>query len=101
MTTKGAAMPPDDPTPLGDAMTHRFPEQQIPEPRPLAEGRRGSRGSNAASTDERAADVSERPPLPDHPQRMAADIEDEEADPVIDTGPVIADGMTPPSNQRG
>ena len=24
-------MPPDDPTPLGDAMTHRFPQQKIPE----------------------------------------------------------------------
>jgi hypothetical protein len=23
-------MPPDDPTPQGEAMTHRFPEQKIP-----------------------------------------------------------------------
>ncbi len=29
-------MPPDDPTPLGDAMTHRFPEQKIPQPKPAA-----------------------------------------------------------------
>jgi len=26
-------MPPQDPTPLGDAMTHRFPEQKIPQPK--------------------------------------------------------------------
>lgn len=36
--------------------------------------------------------AGERPPLPDHPEIMAADIEDEEADPVVDTGPGIADG---------
>jgi hypothetical protein len=29
-------MPPEDHTPLGDAMTHRFPEQKIPEPKPDA-----------------------------------------------------------------
>jgi hypothetical protein len=29
-------MPPQDRTPLGDAMTHRFPEQKIPEPTPNA-----------------------------------------------------------------
>ena len=32
---------------------------------------------------------------------MAADIEDEEADPVIDTGPGIADGVRSPEKQRG
>lgn len=30
---------PDDPTPLGDAMTHRFPEQKIPDPKPGASER--------------------------------------------------------------
>lgn len=29
-------MPPQDRTPQGDAMTHRFPEQKIPEPGPGA-----------------------------------------------------------------
>ena len=33
-------MPPEDPTPLGDAMTHRFPEQKIPEPKPDASEQR-------------------------------------------------------------
>jgi hypothetical protein len=37
-------------------------------------------------------DIARRPGLPDHPQIMAADVEDEEADPVVDSGPGIADG---------
>lgn len=81
---------PDDPTPLGDAMSHRFPDQKIPQPEP-----------GARDTSKRAPDVSQRPPLPDHPERMAADIEDEEADPVIDTGPGIADGVKRTDKQRG
>lgn len=36
--------------------------------------------------------ASERPPLPTRPKMMPADIEDEEADPVVDTGPGIDDG---------
>ena len=42
-------------------------------------------------------DVSHRPALPDHPEQMAVDIEDEEADPVVDTGPGIADGHGDPN----
>jgi hypothetical protein len=74
---------PDDPTPLGDAMTHRFPDQKIPQPKP-------GRADDAHAKDS-PGNVT-RPPLPDHPERMAADIEDEDADPVIDSGPGIADG---------
>ena len=48
-----------------------------------------------------APDVSRRPTLPDRPQPMAADIEDEEADPVIDSGPGIADGAKSIKKQRG
>lgn len=40
----------------------------------------------------RDTDIRRRPPLPADPEVTAADIEDEEADPVIDTGPGIADG---------
>lgn len=87
-------MPPDDPTPLGDAMTHRFANQKIPEPRPNA-------GGSPAADDKRARDIAQRPALPDHPERMAADIEDEEADPVIDSGPGIADGVKGLDKQRG
>jgi hypothetical protein len=31
---------PQDKTPLGDAMAHRFPEQKIPQPKPGATERR-------------------------------------------------------------
>ena len=41
-------------------------------------------------------DIAHRPGLPEHPERMAADIEDEEDDPVVDTGPGIADGRRQP-----
>lgn len=88
-------MPPDDPTPLGDAMTHRFANQKIPDPKPNAGADR------AASPTTRPGDISKRPPLPDHPERMAADIEDEESDPVIDTGPGIADGVRGLKKQKG
>ena len=36
-------------------------------------------------------DIPHRPSLPEHPQTLAADIEDEDADPVVDTGPGIVD----------
>jgi hypothetical protein len=58
---------PDDPTPLGDAMTHRFPQQKIPEPEP------GSR----ANHDRANADIERRPALLEHPAQMEADMEDE------------------------
>ena len=90
-------MPPDDPTPLGDAMTHRFPNQKIPDPKPNP----GGAGHDSSPAASRAGDISERPALPDHAERMAADVEDEEADPVIDTGPGIADGARGLKKQRG
>lgn len=37
-------------------------------------------------------DIEHRPALPDRPKQMAADIEDEDDDPVVDSGPGIADG---------
>lgn len=61
---------PDDPTPLGDAMTHRFSQQKIPEPKP------GSRSADDLAN----ADIQKRPGLPEHPVRMAADMEEAEAD---------------------
>jgi hypothetical protein len=76
---------PQDPTPLGDEMVERWPDRKFPQPKP-------SRDRAGAIADATAQDISRRPPLPEHPERMAADIEDEEADPVIDTGPGIADG---------
>jgi hypothetical protein len=83
-------MPPRDPSPLGDEMAHTMPERKFPEPKP-----------GPAAADEAAVDMSKRPALPDHPQPMAADVEDEEADPVIDSGPGIADGVRSPGKQKG
>jgi hypothetical protein len=80
-------MPPQDPTPLGDEMVERLPDRKFPQPKPARE-RPGVSSEESA----KAQDISRRPALPDHPERMAADIEDEDADPVIDTGPGIADG---------
>ena len=84
-------MPPHDPSPLGDEMAHTMPERKFPQPKP---------GGRAAA-DEAVLDISKRPALPDHPQPMAADVEDEDADPVIDSGPGIADGVHSPKKQRG
>lgn len=64
---------PDDPTPLGDAMTHRFNDQKIPEPK---------KGSHERK-DEKQPDISKRPPLPEH--RL----------------PSAADRTRPPSRERG
>ena len=89
-------MPPQDPTPLGDEMAERVPERKFPQPKP---GREQS--SPASDEDAKALDISRRPALPDHPERTAADIEDEDADPVIDTGPGIADGPKSLKKQRG
>lgn len=86
-------MPPDDPTPLGDAMTHRFPDQKIPQPQPDPAGTAGVKSERGTA--------ASRPTLPDHPERMAADIEDEDADPVVDSGPGIADGIKGLKKQRG
>ncbi len=93
-------MPPDDPTPLGDAMTHRFADQKIPDSKPNAD-ESGTEDSAEPADTLGSADIAERPPLPNHPERTAADIEDEEADPVIDTGPGIADGVQGFQKERG
>jgi hypothetical protein len=72
---------PTDTTPDPRDM-ERLPESQaIPEPVP-----------GGPRVKSKAPDIAQRPGLPEHPQTMAADIEDEEDDPVVDTGPGIADG---------
>ena len=85
-------MPPRDPSPLGDEMAETLPENKFPEPKP---------GGNGATTDEAAPDISKRPALPEHPEPTAAGVEDEEADPVIDTGPGIVDGVRSLNKQKG
>lgn len=91
-------MPPLDPTPLGDEMVHRLPERKFPQPKPGTDT--GDLASGPASSG-RNPDMRDRPALPEHPQPMAADVEDEEADPVVDSGPGIDDGVKGLRKQRG
>lgn len=71
-------MCPIDPTPHGGEILH-LPPRKFPPPQPG--------GDTAAEPD-----MAQRPPLPDQPEQMAVDVEDEEADPVVDSGPGIDDG---------
>ena len=81
-------MCPTDTTPDPRDML-RIPEsQEIPEPTPD--------GGHHPHQSTRRPDIARRPQLPDHPEIMAADVEDEEADPVLDSGPGIADGPERP-----
>jgi hypothetical protein len=74
-------MCPVDPSPHGGEILHENRERKFP---PAPE--RALPGPDAP-------DIAHRPALPDHPTQTAVDVEDEEADPVIDSGPGIADGI--------
>lgn len=90
---------PDDTTPHGGEVLHRLPERaKIPQPKPGQPSDEPLRGRPDAHTPE--PEVGERPELPENPELMAADIEDEDADPVIDTGPGIAEDTGKPSVTR-
>jgi hypothetical protein len=78
-------MCPTDTTPDPRDMLRGPETPEFVEPKPARQ-----RGTSADTAP--AAAAGERPPLPDHPRVMAADIEDEDADPVVDTGPGIDDG---------
>lgn len=52
---------PQDKTPVGDAMTHRFPEQQIPQPKPDAVPGSGAGGTARDASD---ADITQKPTAP-------------------------------------
>jgi len=54
---------PQDKTPVGDAMTHRFPEQKIPEQKPDAsEERRRQRDVSDADITQPADDIARKMP---------------------------------------
>ncbi|MEO7392599.1 MAG: hypothetical protein ABIU58_10515 [Ramlibacter sp.] len=88
-------MSPSDRTPHGDEILHEAPERVFSNPKPD----RARTSEEPVSPQE--PDIAHRPALPDHPQQMAVDIEDEEADPVIDTGPGIDEGVKSLKKQRG
>ena len=90
-------MPPIDSSPESAEVLHQQQEPRFPEPRPGEESDEPVRGQPGAAQ----PDSDDRPALPEHPVSTAADIEDEDADPVIDDGPGIADGVTSPRKQRG
>lgn len=94
-------MTPKDATPLGDEMAHSMPEPQFPQPKPGEGSDEPVRGQPSAGKTESDPDMGHRPTLPEHPEPMAADIEDEEADPVIDSGPGISDALTSLKKQKG
>ena len=82
---------PDDPTPHGGEALHPPPDRaRIPG---------AARDRPDAGTLEDLA--RSRPPLPEPTAPRAIDVEDEDADPVVDSGPGIADGVdVPPSVTR-
>jgi hypothetical protein len=90
---------PDDSTPHGGEALHAPPDRAaIPEPKPGRASDEPPRGQPTAN--------ERRPALPTGVETMAADIEDEDADPVVDSGPGIADnddgdGKTSVTRQPG
>jgi hypothetical protein len=93
-------MAPKDPTPRGGEILQP-PNRTIPQPRPGEESDEPVLGNPVADEAGDQPDIPKRPALPRDPQRMAADIEDEEADPVIDSGPGIDDGVKSLKKQKG
>ena len=93
-------MCPIDPSPHGQEILHQLPEDKFLQ---ASNAGKDHAGSDQVVTAEDAAgpDIAHRPGLPVHPEQMAADMEDEEEDPVVDSGPGIADGVHPPSRERG
>lgn len=84
---------PDDTTPHGGEAMHPLPDRaKIPQPKPGAQPERERDPGH-----EQDESLRDRPPLPQSPPRMAADIEDEEADPVVESGPGVADDTGKPS----
>jgi hypothetical protein len=96
------AMCPIDRSPHGEEILHQLPEEKFLQPKPhQAQGSGRPVGKPLEMGDKGDPDIAHRPSLPERPEQMAVDIEDEEDDPVIDSGPGIADGFKGPSKQRG
>lgn len=78
-------MVPDDTSPHGGEALHPLPDRaKIP---------KAPREGDAPDGPE----VAQRPPLPARSEPMAADVEDEEADPVVESGPGVAEDTGKPS----
>ena len=88
-----------DSAPHGAEVQHELPEPRYPEPQPGQESDEPVRAQPSAGGAEPA--IGHRPDLPAQPAMTAADVEDEDADPVVDEGPGIDDGVRSLRKQRG
>jgi len=81
-------MCPIDPSPHAGEVMHE-PDKQFPVPTPdrLHEHPHKHAGEDDAS-------IEGRPAIPAHSELMAVDVEDEDDDPVIESGPGVDDGQT-------
>ena len=81
-------MCPIDPTPHAGEVLHE-PEKQFPEPTP-AEKRPGKHpGVEPQPGKHPDAPMNDRPPIPPTSELMGVDVEDEEDDPVVESGPGV------------
>jgi len=80
-------MPIDLTPPSVGIMTKTPEDKKLPQPEEAGNGQPGTE-PNPRDTDMRG-----RPQIPVDTGVTADDVEDEEADPVVDTGPGIADGL--------
>lgn len=79
-------MCPTDRSPHGGEILHELPEPVFPDPQPSGEGAPPTPVDAAVDPDDPA---QRRPAIPSHTELQAADIEDEEADPVVESGPGV------------
>ena len=96
---------PDDNTPHGGEAFHTLPQRaRIPDPPPQGTDAASKARSDSAESPEAQA-IARRPALPGNPATMTADREDEDADPVVESGPVtmneLATGEVSVTRQPG
>lgn len=96
-------MCPTDTTPDPRDMLHTHDEPEFLQPRKAVDANAPrAAGDKDAAADAADTDIARRPALPDHPVITAADIEDEEADPVGSDRPGTAERFQSDSTlQRG
>jgi hypothetical protein len=82
---------PEDTSPHGGEAFHPPPQRaRIPDPPPQAtDPVAHGRTDTVQRPDEDT--IARRPSLPEGTQTLAADVEDEDADPVVEAGPGVAD----------
>lgn len=91
---------PDDTSPHGGEAMHPLPDRaKIPQPKPDAGSDRRAPEPDADGPD-RPQPAAQRPSLPGRPEPVAADVEDEDDDPVVESGPGVDDETGKPSATR-